>query len=702
MKKNAIVLLLALVLVLSVAFSACDNTPAIDETLDKNFAVDTTAREVNFGESYVIEPVSAKDAEGNWHDATISVTDPDGNTTEVEAGAYMPEKLGAYTITYKIVVGKQEYKREFTLTVKDLSEPEISGMTADSLVVLGEEVDLSKIVVKDNIDGEIVPQISVKFGDEEVSLTDNKFVADKEGCYVVSVSATDANGNKLEEKLNVFTTINYEQGILQTSEFYPMQISNKFDSYRKGNVAKVNWFDTNVNWLNDFCLLGSKTTFLSDAKYLSFWTYFDGEATDLNKLLIQTKYTYFDTMVYTEYGEKLGYYWNFKLTDNASDELKAMYSESEGKFAYELETNKWYRIVIDLTKLTNASKYGGTADGFPIDGPLEAKANPNGFADIPFGFGMWDQAIGGQPTKVVDTYIDDIRLTNTLDDETYREEIKVNVTTETSVTKKVGETFTIEYNVTPENSGAVTFKSTNEAVATVDENGLVTCVAEGQAAIVLTSVNDTRKSFSVAVTVAAEGAKVRDELNQVIFSGSKTIGNWETEGKYNLIEHMIWESGSDGICRHCDLFEVTIAHGTPEDYTRLTKEGDNNFVAGGESPVRINGGWQAIIGGTDGLLFVFTAKKDISIKTTGDAQENRLGGWVSDTLWQWIKVKADGTCEVMHSYKNPEFANVESDWFEIAEGETFILLVRANGDADVRNFELLPFFYICPMIEAAE
>ena len=584
------------------------------------------------------------------------------------------------------------------MTVKDLSEPEISGMTADSLVMLGDEVDLSKIVVKDNIDGDIVPQISVKFGNEDVALTDKKFVADKEGCYVVSVSATDTAGNKLEETLNVFTTINYEQGILQTSEFYPMQISNKFDSYRKGNVAKVNWFDTNVNWLNDFCLLGSKTTFLSDAKYLSFWTYFDGEATDLNKLLIQTKYTYFDTMVYTEYGEKLGYYWNFKLTDNASDELKAMYAESEGKFAYELETNRWYRIVIDLTKLTNASKYGGTADGFPIDGPLEAKANPKGFADIPFGFGMWDQAIGGQPTKVVDTYIDDIRLTNTLDDETYREEIKVNVTSSKSLTGQANDKFTIEYNVTPANSGDVTFKSTNEAVATVDEKGVITCIAKGQAQIVLTSVNDSRKFATIGVTVLGVGDKVRDENSMEVFTGNKSTSE---NGKYNLIEHMIWASNEydNGVCNHSELVSATIAHGTVTDYTPLTKEGDNNFVAGGESPVRINGGWQAMVGGTDGLLFVFTAKQDISIKTTGDTQENRLGGWVSDTLWQWVKVKTDGTTETLHEYKGPEFANVESDWFELKEGETFILLVRANGDADVRNFELLPFVYVCPMIE---
>ncbi len=706
MKRKSLVLLLALALLFSLTLVACKSTTddpkaELDSTLDKNFAIDTSAREVNFGDSITIEPASAKDSNGKWQDATLTITDPDGNVSPLEAGTYTPEKLGTYTVTYKIVVGEDEYTREFTIVVKDLSAPEISGMTADSLALLGAEVDLSVIEVKDNIDGELTPEISVNFGDETVTVTDGKFKADKEGCYVVSVKATDKAGNKLDKKLNVFTNINYEQGVLQTSEFYPMAISDKFDSYRKGNVAKVNWFDTNVNWLNDFCLLGSDTTFLSEAKYLSFWVYFDGEATDLNKLVIQTKYTYFDTTVYTEYGDKVDYYWNFKLTDKAPDELKELYKASEGKFAYELEVNKWYRIVIDITKLTNASEYGATADGFPIDGPLSAKADPKGFSELPFGFGMWDRAIGGQPTKVVDTYIDDIRLTNTLDDETYRTEIKVNVTSNTSLTGQANDKFTMEYNVTPENSGNVTFASTNEAVATVDEKGVVTCVAKGQAQIIVTSVNDTRKSATIGITVLGEGDKVRDENNMQVFSGGKSIGNWETEGKYNLIEHMTWASNDTdkGVCNHSELVSVTIAHGNVNSYTILNNEGNATFSAGEGSPVKINGGWQAFVGGTDGLLFVFTAKEDVSIKTTGDTQENRLGGWVSDTLWQWVKVKADGTTETLHEFKNPEFANVESDWFEIEAGETFILLVRANGDTDTRNFELLPFVYVCPMLE---
>ena len=701
-KKNNKVLLLSLALVLSCSLASCGNTSKLDETLDKNFAIDTSAKEVNFGTDYMIEPASAKDVDGNWHDATIKVTDPDGNTLDVEAGKFTPTKIGTYTITYTITANGYEYKREITLNVKDLSEPEIEGMADDNLIMLGEEVDLSKIVVKDNVDGAIVPQISVKYGNEEVQLNDKKFTADKEGCYVVTVKATDVAGNKLEKDLNVFTSINYEQEIVQQSEFYPISISDKFNSYRPGNVGKINWFDTNVSWLNDFCLLGSETEFLSNAKYLSFWMYADGTVNDLSQLLLISKYTYFDTIIYSEYGQRLDYYWQGVLGDNAPEELKEMYKDSEYKFTYQLETNNWYRVVIDLTKLTNAARYGVV--GSPIEGALEAKANPKGFKDVPFGFGTWDRKISAEATKVVDTYIDDIRLTNTLDDETYRQEIKVNVTSDKSVTAKPNDTFTINYNVTPENSGNVTFKSTNEEVATVDENGVVTCISEGQAAIVLTSVNDNRKTETVAVTVVKAGAMVRDELHQVVFSGGKTIGDWETDGKYNMVEHMAWACNDDdnGVCKHNLLVNMSIAHGDANSYTPLTKDADGNFVGGGDSPVRINGGWQAFMGGTDGLLFVFNAKENISIKTTGDTVENKIGGWVSDTKWQWLKVKEDGTIESLHEFVNPEFGNVESDWFEINKGETFILLVRSNGDADTRNFELLPFFYICPMIEPAE
>lgn len=694
MKKKSIILVLVMILVLSLVFAACktNDEPKIDEVLDKNFVVDTTPVEVNIGESYMIAPASAKDSAGNWLDATITVTDADGNVTAVEAGDYTPAKIGTYKITYKI----GELTREIVVTVKDMSAPEIDGMTADSLVLLGDEVDLSKLIVKDNLDGEIVPEISVKFGDEEVTLTDKKFVADKEGCYVVSVTATDNAGNKLEETLNIFTSINYEQNIMQTSEFYPMTISNKFDSYRKGNVAKVNWFDRNVNWLNDFCLLGSKTTFLSDAKYLSFWVYFDGEATDLNQLLVQTKYTYFDTKIYTEYGEELGYYWNFKLTDNAPEELKDMYKDSDGKFAYELEANRWYRIVINLKSMTNASKYGGTADGFPIDGPLEATANPTGFADLPFGFGMWDRQIGGLPTKVVDAYIDDIRLTNELNDETYREEIKVEVTSSKSIIGQANETHTIESAITPAGSGKVTYRSTDETVATVDENGVITLVAKGQAQIIVASVADSRKTDTINITVLGVGDKVRDENNQAVFTGGKSVGG---DKKYNMIEHMFWAQNEfeKGICGCCSYASMTIAHGTLDSYSPLANV-NGTLSSGDGTGARIVDGWQAYMKGGDGLLFVFTAKEDICIKTTGDTVDNNIAGWISDTMWQWIKVKADGTTETLKEKQGPAFADVESDWFELKAGETFILNVQSVCD-DERNFQILPFFYICPMVE---
>lgn len=696
MRKIQIVLVSALVLILALSFVACnEKAPEIDAVLDANFIVDTTAQEVNFGESITIDPISAKDGNGQWRDATIEITDPNGNTTVVEAGSYTPQYLGVYKLTYKI----DSLTREIVITVKDSGVPEISGMSADSLVLPGEVIDLSKIVVTDKIDGQLTPQISVKFGAEDVVVTDNKFVAEKSGCYVVNVKAKDAAGNELDENLNVFTVIDYEQGILQTSEFFPMSISDKFDSYRSGHVAKAEWFENTISWLNDFCLLGSKTQFLSDAQYLSFWTYFDGEATDLNQLLIQTKYTYFDTKVFTEYGEQLGYYWNFKLTDNAPEDLKNMYAASEGKFAYELETNKWYRIVIDLKSLTNASKFGGTAKGSPIEGAKEATANPKGFADIPFGFGTWDQKIDKEATKAVATYIDDIRLTNTLDDETYRKEIKVNVTSEASVTKKANETFTIAYNVENVENGKVTFKSTNEEVATVDENGVVTCVGEGQAKIVLTSVTDNRKTAEVALTVAAAGAKVRDEIHQQLFSGGKSTGNWETEGKYNLVEHISWASNEsdNGVCGHSDLVLASICHGNLENYSPLMKDADGNLSAEG-SVAKIAGGWDATVGKDDGILFVFKAKNDISIKTTGDTVDNNLGGWTSETTWQWVKVKADGTTETLKDIHGPQFADLTSDWFELKAGETFVLFV--NGDADTRGFQILPFFYICPMIEA--
>ena len=68
----------------------------------------------------------------------------------------------------------------------------------------------------------------------------------------------------------------------------------------------------------------------------------------------------------------------------------------------------------------------------------------------------------------------------------------------------VGETADISYTVLPENATnkAVTFTSTATKYATVDANGKVTAVAQGQATIIVQSVADPSKMATVEVNVS--------------------------------------------------------------------------------------------------------------------------------------------------------------------------------------------------------
>ncbi|MDO4797963.1 MAG: Ig-like domain-containing protein [Coriobacteriales bacterium] len=76
----------------------------------------------------------------------------------------------------------------------------------------------------------------------------------------------------------------------------------------------------------------------------------------------------------------------------------------------------------------------------------------------------------------------------------------------TSATLTVGDTETLTATIDPEDATnkTVTWKSGNEHVATVDENGMVTAVGVGTATITVTSNADNTKSASCTVTVKAK------------------------------------------------------------------------------------------------------------------------------------------------------------------------------------------------------
>ena len=693
MKKFRLIITSFVLLVAIFYLSSCDKVE--DEVLDQNFVIDTETREVNFGEDVYLEPFSAKDKDGKWKDAVITVTDKDGKNYEIKNFAFSPDKLGEYIVTYTINFGKNDkgvLTRSYTVLVKDLSAPTVSGFTQDNLVVLGDEVDLSSIEIDDNVDSNIVPTITVTFAGEEVELTDNKVTLNEEGCYVVNVNAKDSSGNESNEKIYLYTSLNYEEGYVQENEWYPTEISDN-KSFNGDYSAQVHWFDNNICWLNDGGVFGSKTTLLSDdGKYLSFWVYFDGEVSDLNQLVIHNKYTYYDTKIYDKYGNELEKYYQYYVTDPESDLYKYY---GDGKWVYEMHVNTWYRMVIDITNCNDVCLYST-----PItDSTLKGNPNPKTLTELIFGLGLWDLATNSIPTTAIDVYLDDLKLTNTPESENYRTEYQINGMPEEKI-MIIGETLQLDLTVTPEGGNGLTYTSTNPNVATVSETGLVTCLTEGQADIVATCVDDANKYVKMTVSIFGEKTKMPDELNIIKVTGGKSY-----EGTMNMVEHQFWADNEyeNGICGCNEVFNMSIGHGTYSNYSPLVGDVANNMLVSTSTnvnpanglPTGIVGGWQAQMSVEDGLVFSFTAKKDMYIKVK--PCDEGLGGWVSETQWSYVKVDAEGNCEIIQTLVGPTAETiVTEEWMEINAGETFILAI--NATYDWRNIELLPWFEIAPAI----
>ena len=92
-----------------------------------------------------------------------------------------------------------------------------------------------------------------------------------------------------------------------------------------------------------------------------------------------------------------------------------------------------------------------------------------------------------------------------------------------SLTLKVGDTDTLKAEIEPANAAdkAVSWDSSNSAVATVDRNGKVTAIAEGTADITVTT-NEGGHTDTIRVTVSGKGSgEVTTPVNEIFFNPEK-------------------------------------------------------------------------------------------------------------------------------------------------------------------------------------
>ena len=119
--------------------------------------------------------------------------------------------------------------------------------------------------------------------------------------------------------------------------------------------------------------------------------------------------------------------------------------------------------------------------------------------------------------------------------------IDVEEITASDVTVMSGETATIEWEVLPATATIqdVTFTSANTAIATVDENGVVTGVGVGETTITIASVSNPDVTATITVTVTSDPTKVQFTVNAPVHAKPGDVITVEgvltapTEGTWN-------------------------------------------------------------------------------------------------------------------------------------------------------------------------
>ena len=148
--------------------------------------------------------------------------------------------------------------------------------------------------------------------------------------------------------------------------------------------------------------------------------------------------------------------------------------------------------------------------------------------------------------------------------------VKQRVTKVTAPEKEVsvgaGSTLQLRWGIQPENATdkAVSFSSSKESVATVDQNGVVTGVSKGTANITITAADGSKKSTTVRVTVTqpVTGLTLSDKSVTVNIGSTKTLTETILPSNANN-KKVTWISSNEGIATVNSSGKITpVAPGT--------------------------------------------------------------------------------------------------------------------------------------------
>ena len=207
---------------------AADNVGWLDRTIVvKDGTAPALTVNGTVGENYYVGQAaslpSAKAEKGSdAFDVLVSVT-LDGETVfsgnGANANSVRFDRPGTYMVTYYAAddeIVPNETVKTYTITViEDTEAPVISVDFTQTTAKPGDVITLPSATATDNADEGVTVNVRVQFGNEEISVSNGQFTAEREGTYTIIYSAADDSGQTSEQR---FTITLLEAGGTQTGE----------------------------------------------------------------------------------------------------------------------------------------------------------------------------------------------------------------------------------------------------------------------------------------------------------------------------------------------------------------------------------------------------------------------------------------------------------------------------------------------------
>lgn len=741
MKNKKILTLLTAMMLAGGMLISCDGGET-DLTIG-TFDVDETKVDVtDVLSTYQITPVTATDNEGTYYLATVSVTDPDGNEVTVTNNSFVCTLMGDYTVTYTVTLNDGDVvSKSYTVRVVDVSEPVIvSSLKAHNITSLGSTFDLSTITATDNSGETIAPSWKVSFNGEELPLEGTQVTFDQKGAYTIEVEASDSSENSVLETFNVYTIMDFEHGAYYNNEWYATTLSDSY-AFEGDYSYEFGAFDAAPHWFNDYSMLGDVYLYDTDAKYVSFWIYFDFQRAGFNGSVL-TNAIYHKLSVFDAYGNPLSKNWQDK---------------------YEFFDGNWYRFLVSLDEMEMSGATSDRADAGPVSESLR---------EIPFFFAVWDLDAGDNASKKVYTYLDNIRLVGEVDDEVYRTEEHVfpdgcvaDFETDSqlaSFTPSWNSTATLADNIVYNGEKSLKFTpyitwSDLGITGSLNINSLEgydkltamvyiqdeteTSVYDGTnthfviefryqdsyviARNIISKSNEWLKisftfkgyedialncgDFDFCIYKKVDGAAIETGIyngEAVYFDDLYLENNPEPlpseyePGEAQTITYTDMFNGvtdsEDGWVRTNELADYTIAHGSYLSYEPLVKKENNTLGSDLENGAYAEG-WRYFSGYDDGLIYAVAAKTHMFAALV---EPENIGGWIdasANTTLVIAKYSAATDETVVLSEGAAVQGSFQCDYVELSEGDILIVEYKF-AYSDTRNVQFPPYWNFAPAV----